>query len=49
MPYYETYLTRADAMRRERQLKNWKSAVKVREMIQTALPDLEQAQKELSS
>jgi putative endonuclease len=35
MPYYETYPTRTDAIKRERQIKNMKSSTYIRRLIDT--------------
>jgi putative endonuclease len=38
MPYYETFETRAEAVRREKQIKNWKSARAIQDMIVSGTP-----------
>ena len=38
MPYYETYMTRAEAVRRERELKAKKSVESLRRVIQRGQP-----------
>jgi putative endonuclease len=38
MPYYETYPTRTAAIRRERQIKNMKSATSIRAIIAHSFP-----------
>jgi putative endonuclease len=41
MPYYEVYPTRAEAMKREREIKAKKSAQSIRRLIQHSFPDRE--------
>ena len=41
MPYYETYATRGEAVRRERELKRKKNAQVIRELIMRSCPVLD--------
>jgi len=41
MPYYESYPTRSDAMKRENEIKQKKSAKSIRAIIAHHMPDVE--------